>query len=270
MKSSLLKYGVVLGIAAVGLMYYAGLSLKQAGHDRNWPQTESIDLGNGIQMEFVLLNPGSFTMGSSLYAGEGDEAPEHRVAITAPFYLGKYEVTQQQWESLMGNNPSRFKGERHPVDSVSWDDAQRFLFKLQEKTGRKLTLPTEAQWEFAARAGTSTPWSFGSDEAKLGDYAWYGENSGDATHPVGEKKPNAWGLYDMYGNVQEWCLDWYAAPYPQGEVADPQGPRSGDSRVLRGGAWGDDFTMVRSAYRNAAGADARTPGIGFRVVMVID
>ncbi|MGF7036212.1 formylglycine-generating enzyme required for sulfatase activity [Paenibacillus mucilaginosus] len=263
MKSFLLLCLVILGIASLGLMYlYPSMSAKS--------QTESMDIGHGVTMEFVLIHPGSFTMGSSLHTGVGDEAPEHRVTITKPFYMGIYEVTQEQWQELMGNNPSTFKGDQAPVDSVSWDEAQRFIVKLQEKTGRKFTLPTEAQWEYAARAGTSTAWDFGDNESLLGEYAWFGDNSGGATHPAGQKKPNAWGLHDLYGNVQEWCRDWYAAPYPQGDAADPQGPKSGESRVLRGGAWGDDYTMVRSAYRNAAGADAKTPGIGFRVVMEID
>jgi len=271
-KSSLLTFLIVSGMAAAGLIYYMVHDLnkktKQTGEEINLPKTESIDLGHGTSMEFVLIHPGTFTMGSS--TGDGDEAPEHQVTITKPFYLGKYEVTQRQWKELMGNNPSKFKGDNQPVDRVSWDDAQMFLRKLQEKTGRKFTLPTEAQWEFAARAGTSSQWDFGNQESSLGDYAWFEENSGNGTHPVGQKKPNAWGLYDLYGNVQEWCNDWYAEPYPQGDVSDPQGPNSGHSRVLRGGAWGDDSAMVRPAYRNASGPGDRAPGNGFRVVMMID
>ncbi|MFE5323256.1 formylglycine-generating enzyme family protein [Paenibacillus sp. NPDC056579] len=269
MKSSLLTFLVVLGIAGASLIYYSNQKSEQTV-PVHLPKTISVDIGHGRNMELVLINPGSFTMGSSLTTGEEDEAPEHKVTITRPFYLGKYEVTQEQWEELMETNPSKFKGDKRPVDSVSWDDSQLFLNKLQEKTGRKFTLPTEARWEFAARAGTSTPWHFGNNESSLGDYAWFQENSNNGTHPAGQKKPNAWGLYDMYGNVQEWCNDWYAAAYPQGDVVDPQGPLSGESRVMRGGAWGDDHTMVRSAYRNASGTDAKTPGIGVRVVMEID
>lgn len=209
-------------------------------------------------------------MGSSTYIGENDEFPAHQVTITEPFYLGKYEVTQAQWEELLGSNPSEFKGNDRPVDSVSWEDAQLLIQKLQEKTGSTFALPTEAQWEYAARAGTSTRWDWGNNEAILGDYAWFEENSSAMTHPVGQKKPNHWGLYDMYGNVQEWCNDWYAHQYQQEAVSDPQGPHSGDSRVVRGGAWGDDATMVRASYRNATGTDARTAGIGLRVAMVID
>ncbi|MFC0211903.1 formylglycine-generating enzyme family protein [Paenibacillus chartarius] len=268
MNSNLTIIAVVLGIASVGLLYNYNQTFGRTAV--NLSKTDSIDLGHGVTMEFVQIHPGSFTMGSSLHVGEGDEALEHKVSITKPFYLGKYEVTQEQWGALMGNNPSHFKGEQLPVDSVSWDEAQLFVTKLQEKTGRRFTLPTEAQWEYAARAGTTTKWDFGDSESMLGGYAWFGENSGEATHPAGQKKPNAWGLYDMYGNVQEWCNDWYASPYPQGDASDPQGPNSGESRVLRGGAWGDDFTMVRSSYRNAAGTDAKTAGIGFRVVMMVE
>ncbi|HZG83995.1 formylglycine-generating enzyme family protein [Paenibacillus sp.] len=276
LKTSL-PIAIVLGLGIAGLTWFINHPFADPNSGMNnindeitLPKTESIEIGNGIDMEFVLIRSGSFTMGSSLHAGDGDEAPEHKVTITKPFYLGKYEVTQEQWEDIMGYNPSQFKGDRRPVDSVSWEEAQIFLKKLQDKTGQKFGLPTEAQWEYAARAGTRTTWDFGDSESILGDYAWFGENSGDETHPVGQKKPNAWGLFDMYGNVQEWCNDWYANPYPEGDVSDPQGPGSGDSRVLRGGAWGDDFTMVRSAYRNASGADAKTPGIGLRVVMIIE
>ncbi|WP_028550729.1 formylglycine-generating enzyme family protein [Paenibacillus sp. UNC451MF] len=269
-KFSLLTFLAVLGIAGAGLIFFSNQKSEQTRHAANLPKAVSIDIGHGINMELVLINPGLLTMGSSLITGEGDEAPEHKVTITKPFYLGKYEVTQEQWEELMEANPSKFKGDKRPVDTVSWDDSQLFLKKLQDKTGSKFTMPTEARWEFAARAGTSTRWDFGNDESILGDYAWFQDNANAATHPVGQKKPNAWGLYDMYGNVQEWCNDWYATPYPKGDVSDPQGPNSGDSRVLRGGAWGDDPSMVRSAYRNASGTDAKTPGIGVRVVMVID
>lgn len=267
-KSALLILLVVIGAAAVGLIYYQQIA---ADDEINLPKTESIEVGQGINMEFVLIHPGTFTMGSPLGSEEsGDESPEHKVTITKPFYIGKYEVTQEQWEQLMGTNPSTFKGDKRPTDSVSWDDSQLFLKKLQEKTGHSFTLPTEAQWEYAARAGTSTRWNFGSDESVLGDYAWFAENSDEGTHPAGQKKPNAWGLYDLYGNVQEWCYDWYANPYLLSDDSDPQGPDSGESRVLRGGAWGDDSSMVRSAYRNASGSDNRAPGSGIRVVMVID
>jgi formylglycine-generating enzyme required for sulfatase activity len=228
---------------------------------------ESIDLGGGIKMEFVLIKPGSFIMGNDMDLGDGDETPMHKVTITKPFYLGKYEVTQEQWQELMGSNPSEFKGVKLPVDTVSWNDCQSFLSKLQRKIGKKFTLPTEAQWEYACRAGTTTIWNLGNSSTLLEDYAWIDSNSGKVTHPVGSKKPNTWGLYDMYGNVQEWCADWYATPYTLGDVTDPKGPSHGDSRILRGGAWGDSPVNVRSAYRNCNGADGKNNGIGFRCEM---
>jgi formylglycine-generating enzyme required for sulfatase activity len=207
------------------------------------PRELAMDVGGGVKMEFVLIPAGRFMMGDDK---EYSAKPAHRVTITQPFYLGKYEVTQEQWEAVMGNNPSRFKGPKNPVEMVSWQGCQDFMAKLNEKSwagGARFSLPTEAQWEYACRAGTTTQWSFGDDRGKLGDYAWWGGNAAETTHPVGQKKPNAWGLYDMHGNVFEWCADWYRR-YEPGDQTDPVGPDSGDngdlptgSHVLRGGSW---------------------------------
>ncbi len=170
------------------------------------------NLTNSIGMEFVLIPAGEFDMGlASSEVGRLDwEGPVHRVKISTAFYIGKYEVTQKQWRDVMGSSPSMFKGDNLPVEQVSWNDVGDFIKKLNEKEGgNKYRLPTEAEWEYAARAGTKTIYSFGDDESMLGDYAWYYENSALKTHDVGQKKSNPWGLYDMHGNVSEWVEDWY-------------------------------------------------------------
>lgn len=231
------------------------------------PKTASVDLGGGLSMEFVLIPPGVFQMGSPAEIGDSDEKPKHQVSLTKPFFLGKFEVTQAQWMQLMRSNPSHFKGENRPVDNVSWNDCLRFLEKLAAKTDRTFSLPTEAQWEYACRAGTDTRWNFGDSPVPITEYAWVGQESRSTTHPVGQKKPNPWGLHDLYGNLGEWCADWYGNPYPKGDAVDPQGPPSGQSKVIRGGAWGDDPSNARSAYRNANGPAGATDGIGFRCVM---
>jgi formylglycine-generating enzyme required for sulfatase activity len=170
-----------------------------------------------------------------------------------------YEVTQQQYEKVMGTNPSTTKGPQNPVEKVSWNDAVEFCRKLsalpaEKSAGYVYRLPTEAEWEYACRAGTQTAYSFGDSESELGDYAWYDKNAGGTTHPVGSKKPNAWGLYDMHGNVFEWCQDWYGS-YPSGSVTDPTGESSGSHRVVRGGAGTASPSAVR---RSASGAGLAT------------
>jgi formylglycine-generating enzyme required for sulfatase activity len=271
-RGALRTLGVV-GLSGIFGLAFAGADSSPASktRDSSGRRTEArLDLGHGVAMDFVLIPAGSFVMGSPEEAGDGDESPPHKVTLTEPFYLGKYEVTQQQWETVMGANPSRFKGAKLPVESVSWNDCQRFLAALQlSHTGRQFSLPTEAQWEYACRAGTMTRWSFGNDEALLNDYAWWQGNSGGVTHPVGEKKPNAWGLYDMHGNVGEWTADWYAKhAYDRGDVTDPhQAAMSGHSPVWRGGAWGDNPNFLRSAARNVNGVDQGHHGLGFRCVM---
>jgi len=194
------------------------------------------------------------------------------VRLTKPFYLGKYEVTQEEWKAVMGNNPSRFPGERSPVEMVNWNDCQAFIAKLQPKvpdsgpeTG--FALPTEAQWEYACRAGTRTRFYFGDDPkgTELGDYAWFKGNSGGKTHAVGEKKPNPWGLYDLSGNVWEWCEDWFG-PYQASETKDPSGATSGLGRVIRSGCY-DDSDYCRSAFRGNMRPTTRGFSLGFRVAL---
>lgn len=189
----------------------------------------------------------------------------HRVTISKDFYLGKYLVTQAQWEAIMENNPSHFKGAKWPVENVSWEDCQLFIEKLNYQTGRNIyRLPTEAEWEHACRAGSISLYSFGDDKKRLAEHAWFSGNAGDTTHPVGQKIPNPWGFYDMYGNVWEWCQDWYA-PYPKGLVIDPEGPASGTDRVLRGGGWYDGALRCRSGFRSYFSPDFRCSFFGLRL-----
>ncbi len=198
-----------------------------------------------------------------------------RSALTRDFWIGKTEVTQSQYEDLMGSNPSTFKGPDRPVEQVSWDDAQDFLRKLNERehaAGRlpkawRYRLPTEAEWEYAARAGTTTAYFFGNGAGPLDDYAWYSSNSGKQTHDVGQKQANPWGLYDIYGNVWEWCEDWHGG-YSEGEQTDPSGPPSGSNRVRRGGGWIGDPQDCRSAYRAFLTPVYRRYNLGFRVLAV--
>jgi formylglycine-generating enzyme required for sulfatase activity len=192
---------------------------------------------------------------------------ERLVTISRPFYLGKYEVTQEQWVAVMGegSNPSHFKGRANPVENVSWYDAQKFIQKLNEKEGgKKYRLPTEAEWEHAARAGTKTEYFFGDKPDALGEYAWFYGNSQRTTHPVGQKKPNPWGLYDIYGNVLEWVQDWYGE-YPKEAVTDPSGPSGGSYRVYRGGCRVNSAEYCRSATRNGITPDGRNYFLGFRL-----
>jgi formylglycine-generating enzyme required for sulfatase activity len=234
----------------------------------------AVDLGGGVQLEMVLIPAGQFLMGSadSDKDARGAERPQHPVRITKPFYLGKYEVQQAQWEAVMGNNPSTFKGATNPVEQVSWDDCQQFLDKLTAKTaeqGGRFVLPTQAEWEYACRGGSTTRFSFGDAARSLGEYAWYKDNSEQKTHPVGKKKPNAWGLYDMHGNVWEWCHDLYDEKYYSNTATDdPQGPSLGVRRVLRGGSWRIPAGICRSAGCDSGVPGYRDTGLGFRVARV--
>ena len=231
---------------------------------------------NQAGIEFVLIPPGRFMMGANnteasdptIEAIINDKKPAHEVAINYSFYMGKYEVTQAQWQAVMGNNPSKFKGcGGCPVEQVSWDDAQSFINKLNESNdGFRYRLPTEAEWEYACRAGTT-----GDYAGNLSEMAWYSDNSGGRTHAVGRKRPNAWGLYDMHGNVLEWCQDWYHETY-NGAPADGSAWLSGGDqkdRVMRGGSWiGDDASLLTSAFRDHGAPGIRSQVIGFRLVAV--
>ena len=240
-------------------------------HQEAWAKHlgQPVKVTNSIGMKLVLIPPGEFVMGcpESESDREGNET-QHPVRITKPYYLGMYEVTRAQWERVMGMNPS---ASSFPVDRVFWKDAVEFCRKLsampaEQSAGRVYRLPTEAEWEYACRAGSTTVYSFGDSAALLGQYAWYSDNSIGRTHPVGRKKPNAWGLYDMHGNVAEWCSDWYdGSYYANSPVNDPTGPPAGSDRVHRGGSWGNPARSCRSAYRYWYWPGNRFSSCGFRV-----
>ena len=246
-------------------------------------------------MKFMLIPPGEFDMGSteaevaklleqakatnqpSWYIDRlPAEAPKHRVRITKPFYLGLCEVTQAQYERVTGTNPSQFKDDATcPVEMVSWDEASAFCRKLgelpQEQGARaEYRLATEAEWEYACRAGTTTTWYSGDDEAGLKDIAWYNANAEGKTHPVGQKSPNAWGLYDMHGNVWEWCQDWWAdGYYATSPLDDPPGASGGSDRVDRGGSWNGHAGRCRAAYRYGCEPSYRYDDLGFRLARTV-
>jgi formylglycine-generating enzyme required for sulfatase activity len=226
-------------------------------------------------MDFVLILPGTFTMGTE--NGESWEKHEHQVTITKPFYMGVYEVTQEQYQAMMGKNPSQFTGKTCPVELLTWENATAFCQALSQKTGKTARLPTEAEWEYACRARTRTRFTFGDDDAGLAEYGWCEGNCDGKTHPVGQKRPNAFGLFDMHGNACEWCSDWLADSYdpPDGsivnmKVVDPTGPIFGNKRVLRGGSWADRPAACRSAARGGGEPDRRNDGAGLRVVIPAD
>ncbi|MFZ4733441.1 MAG: formylglycine-generating enzyme family protein [Pirellulales bacterium] len=238
------------------------------------------EITNSIGMKLVLIPRGTFTMGSPIEEnGAHNDEEQHVVTISKAFYLGKTEVTQGQYEQVMGGNPSQFQkgvvGTSHsstyPVERVSWEDAVEFCERLsalpaEQAAGRVYRLPTEAEWEYACRAGTGTAYSFGDNAKSLGDYAWWEENSDRATHPVGGKKANAWGLHDMHGNVYEWCSDWYGK-YPKDAVTDPVGPAGGSLRVFRGGCGFNSAWFLRSAFRFRNGPSNRYGVLGFRLAL---
>ena len=234
---------------------------------------------NSIGMRFALIPPGEFDTGS---AGEGAlpgtgpgqlpaDAARHRVRITRPYYAGIYEVTQAEYERVMGANPSRLKGNLRPVEDVNWHDAAEFCRRLSEAPKERAVeavyrLLTEAEWEHACRAGATARHHLGDDEETLGQYAWWAKNSSGRTQPVGQLRPNAFGLFDMYGNVWEWCADWHADEYVKSSAEDPTGPASGTSRVLRGGSWRTTFRdYAQSRTATSARPDARSSAWGFRV-----
>jgi formylglycine-generating enzyme required for sulfatase activity len=233
--------------------------------------TETVLLPGDVSLEMVWIEPGSFMMG--LYAGkveaQSNESPQHSVTLTQGFWMGKHELTQAQWIAVMGSNPSYFLDGNHPVEMVSWNDVQTFITALNTATGKTFRLPTEAEWEYACREGDQTPptrfyWGNDGGYSAIGDHAWYAGNSETGTHDVGGKSPNACGLYDMSGNVWEWCADWYGT-YPSGSMTDPKGAASGSERVLRGGSWDFSGSECRSARRFNASPSRTFYSFGFRL-----
>ncbi len=270
-------------VATVGLLLVGAVVGNVPGN------AAEITVTIGVGIELLLVPSGTFMMGSDANdrAAAASEKPRRQVTISKPFYLGKYEVTQAQWEAVMGSNPytasrsnpfyglpgmaERITRPDHPA-TVSWNDAQAFIRRLNEKEGHaRYRLPTEAEWEYAARAGTTTAYSFGDDPRQLGTYAWYGEDfASGGTHPVGQKRPNPWGFHDVHGNVWEWVQDWYVERPSAAAAIDPIGPRTGTSRVVKGGSWHQTATSWRTAFRKPYEPDYRGISIGFRVAMTAE
>jgi formylglycine-generating enzyme required for sulfatase activity len=230
-----------------------------------WAQTaesvaaDSDAMTNSVGMEFKLIQPGKFMMG-------GEEAqPVHEVTITKPFYIGVREVTRLQYATVMGDDLADVKGPQRPKERASWTNAQEFCLNLSQKENVKYRLPTEAEWEYACRAGTTTEFYWGDDFD--GGYAWVVRNSGGTARDVGTRRPNPWGLFDMIGNAGEWCEDWYAEAYAGNDAqVDPKGPAAGKYRVLRGGSWNDAQEDCRATSRDYRNPDSRNGNLGFRVV----
>jgi len=224
-------------------------------------QMQTIDLGGGIGMTFVRVEPGSFLMGSPVAEGERDEdETPHLVTLTKAFWMARTEVTQAQWKAVTGVYPRKFTGDDYPVESITFTGALKFIATLNESHGeRTFRLPTEAEWEYACRAGGDGPF-----HGQLEQIAWFAANAGDGPHPVATRLPNAWGLYDMHGNVREWCADLYG-PYPEGTSIDPTGPAEGHNRVFRGGSWSSRQRFCRTANRNKMPPNGRG-NLGLRLV----
>ena len=251
------------------------------GGDTKTGDTKTLDLGDGVSLKLIKVQPGSFLMGSPEdELGSFDSENQHWVTLTKDYWLGETEVTQGQWKAVMWSNPSVYNnGDDYPVENVSWEDAMTFCKKLNEKyrgklpNGYQFSLPTEAQWEYACRAGTTSSLNSGKNITSkdgscpnLDEVGWYNKNTGKSHCPVRQKRPNAWGFFDMHGNVSEWCSDWYGSY--SGDATDPKGPLDGSDRVIRGGS-GDLFArFCRSAYRFGFSPSISFHALGFRLALV--
>lgn len=262
-------------ILSLGLVifFFGSISAQVVGKEVTTVDSNSltITLSSKVVLELKKIPAGTFTMGSPEdEQGRIDHEVQHRVTITKAYWMGVTEVTQAQWNAVMGGNPAFFqKGDNYPVEQVSWKEARRFCEKLNNDSsierpeGYCFDLPTEAQWEYSCRAGTT-----GACYGDLDEVAWYDSNSGGSTHPVAQKHPNLWGLYDMHGNVCEWCRDWWWWKTYQGNVTDPMGPTSGSNRVIRGGSWCSYTQYCRAASRIRDSPDFQYNFIGFRLALV--
>ena len=246
----------------------ASLSGVLTTHTSSSGNTITIPVKDGISIDMVRVEAGTFTMGATpeMKKPYNYEKPTHSVTLTNDYYIGKYEVTQALWKAVMGNNPSYFKGDNLPVEKVSWDDCQEFISKLNRITGKTFRLPTEAEWEYAARGGNKSRGYQYCGSRKLSDVAWYDDNSGHKTHAVGTKQPNELGIYDMSGNVWEWCQDWYGT-YSSSSQVNPTGANSGSDRVYRGGGWCFSARFCRSSFRLSATPAYRVIDLGLRLVL---
>jgi len=275
---------VAIAAVVIGSAWWvlgAGATEAEAAPPSTQPAKQlTLDLADNVSMKLVLIPAGKFMMGSP--DGEtdrqSDEGPRREVTISVPFYMGVCEVTQQQYQAVMGKNPSRFQGPQNPADHVSWKEAVEFCEKLSRKTGKTVRLPTEAQWEYACRANTTTPFHTGqtisTEQANYdGNYVYGNGRKGTfrrTTLAVGSFNPNGFGLYDMHGNVWEWCSDWYADSYKHAKDRDPTGPTWGRYRVLRGGYWHEGPIYCRSANRFALSTECRGSFYGFRVCVDLE
>ena len=298
MKKSIIKWtqGISTGVLVTALSLMASTVITQAESVKEGENC-AIPLTEEVKLDMVWIKPGTFTMGSPEdELGRDDDEVQHQVTLTKGYWLGKYEVTQRQWRTVMESNPSKFVGDDLPVEQVSWEDAMEFCRKLTERernaerlpSGYEYTLPTEAQWEYACRAGTTSSLNNGKNVSSaevrekgvcdnLDEVGWYWMNGGMknwnggddpaiCTHPGGQKKPNNWGLYDMHGNVCEWCLDW-VGDYQTSSVTDPKGSNTSKFRVLRGGGWSSFPRYCRSANRIWGVPHCRGCDLGFRLAL---
>ena len=271
-KKSKLGLWIALAVAAIAigvavLVFSPSSVTKESEAEANAFSNKTFTV-NGITFEMIAVKGGTFTMGGTAEQGsdaESDEKPTHSVTLS-DYYIGKFEVTQELWQAVMGNNPSYFKGNSLPVEQVSWNDVQTFITKLNQKTDANFRLPTEAEWEYAARGGNKSHGYKYSGSNNIGYVVWYTDNSGSKTHQVGTCGPNELGIYDMSGNVWEWCEDWYG-PYLSYDTDNPKGASSGSDRVLRGGGWYYNAKNCRVSWRYCNTPGSRDSASGFRVVL---